>query len=107
MGQSTLLSRLEVYEEKCDDDGGEWEGICDDGKVEEKEGDVEERLYGLSSSTSLNLRESVGEKKVEVEDKGSSFSPLIFLKISSTSQSSSYKYFRGLKVGSKLMTGLT
>ena len=35
MGQSTLLSRLEVYEGKCDDDGGEWEGICDEGIVGE------------------------------------------------------------------------
>ena len=35
MGQSTLLSRLEVNEGKCDDDGGEWEGICDDSNVEE------------------------------------------------------------------------
>ena len=104
MGQSTLLSRLEVLEGKCDTDdggGGEWEGILDveenEGDCEEK-GDVEKRLDGLSSSTSRNLRESVV---------ASFFSPLIFFKISSTSQSSSYKYFRGLKVGSKLMTGLS
>ena len=63
IGQSTLLSRLEVYEGKWDVGGGEREGSCDDCNVEEKEGDceekgdVEERLYGLSSSTSRNLRE--------------------------------------------------
>ena len=35
MGQSTLLSRLEVYEGKWDVDGGEQEESCDDCNVEE------------------------------------------------------------------------
>ena len=39
MGHSTLLSGLEVKPGKSEDDGGEWEEICDDGYVEEKEGD--------------------------------------------------------------------
>ena len=43
MGHSTLLSRLEVKLGKSDDDGGEWGGICDDGYVEVKEGDLEEK----------------------------------------------------------------
>ena len=43
MGHSTLLSRLEVKLGKSEDDGGEWEGICDDGYVEENEGDWEEK----------------------------------------------------------------
>ena len=43
MGHSTLLSRLEVKLGKSDEDGGEWEGICDDRYVEEKGGDWEEK----------------------------------------------------------------
>ena len=43
MGHSTLLSRLEMKLGKSEDDGGEWEGICDDRYVEEKEGGWEEK----------------------------------------------------------------